>query len=141
MNRRTLFSLGLAGTAAGLILPRTVFAERISVDLAQLPMAGGLYYTKSTPGRWAGKESGHVPMIERRGSSIEVTTGHEMDGFHHYIVKHVILDERFDVVTETMFDPRNDSPVSQHSVRGLRGTVYAVSLCNKHDAWISALKI
>lgn len=80
-------------------------------------------------------------MIERNGNSIQVTTGHEMDGFVHYIIKHVILNEQLEFIREQMFNPEKDSPISEHDISGLQDVVYAVSLCNKHDAWLNALTI
>ena len=82
-----------------------------------------------------------MPRIERSGSTIEITTGHEMDGFNHYIVKPVILDERFGFVRETMFNPETNAPVSQHDIGVLKNVVYAISLCNKHDAWLIVIEI
>jgi superoxide reductase len=64
-----------------------------------------------------------------------------MNGFIHYIVKHVILDENLAFVRETMFNPETDSPVSEHDIGSLKNVVYAVSLCNKHDAWVNALEL
>ena len=40
-----------------------------------------------------------------------------------------------------MFDPDKESPVSQHDIGGLMNVIYAVSLCNKHDAWLNALAL
>ena len=140
MQRRIFLNgIGAVLIGAGLGAPRLARAG------GQDPMisapAGTLYYTHDRPGRWAGKESGHVPMIERNGKTIQATTGHEMDGYVHYIVKHVLLDENLDFVHETMFDPERDSPVSEHDIAGLNNTVYVVSLCNKHDAWLNLLKL
>jgi len=70
-----------------------------------------------------------------------VATGHEMDGFTHYIVKHVVLDQNFEFVSEILFDPAVDSPVSQHDIGGLQGVVYALSVCNKHDTWLDVLEL
>jgi superoxide reductase len=139
MDRRTLLSLGAAGAASGIVMPRIVFAAADAGDPFKSPFAGSLFYTADKPGRWAGKQGGHVPTFDRSGSKIEVTTGHEMDEFNHYIIKHVILDENFGFVRETMFDPRKGPPVSQHDIAGLENVVYAISLCNKHDAWLNAL--
>ena len=103
------------------------------------PLAGTLLYPMDVPGRWTGKESGHVPSMERNGNSVEVITGHEMDGFKHYIIKHVILDAQLQFVREQTFNPETDSPISEHDIGGLQDVVYAVSLCNKHEAWLNAL--
>jgi superoxide reductase len=133
--------MGLLGTTAAVIAPRIVLANPSPVNPFKSPLAGSLFYTADSPGRWAGKEGGHVPTIGRSGNTIEVTTGHEMDGFNHYIIKHTILDENFAFLRETMFNPEKDSPVSQHDVSGLQNVVYALSLCNKHDAWLNALEL
>jgi superoxide reductase len=114
------------------------------VALANMPnpmssaLAGSLYYTRAEPGRWAGKEGGHVPSFERNGNSLEVTTGHPMDGYVHYIIKHVILNNHLEFVSEQVFNPESDSPISEHDISGLKDTVYVVSVCNKHDAWLNA---
>lgn len=139
MNRRTLLQLGLAGATTAVFVPQPVFASRLNP--LKSPLAGSVFYTKEAPGRWAGKEGGHVPTIERSNNMIEVTTGHEMNGFVHYIIKHVILDENLGFVRETLFNPEKDSPVSQHDISGLKNVVYAISLCNKHDAWLNALEL
>lgn len=141
MNRRALMRMGLLGTATAVFAPRVVLASESVVNPFQSPLAGSIFYTADAPGRWAGKQGGHVPMIERTGSAIEVTTGHPMDGYNHYIIKHVILDQHFAFVREIMFDPAKDSPVSEHDIAGLEHVVYAVSLCNKHDAWLNALEL
>jgi superoxide reductase len=139
--RRRLFlkGLGLVGIGSALALPRPAAAG--GDDPMTSPYAGSLFYTNDATGRWAGKEGGHVPSITRNGASIEVTTGHEMDGFVHYIVKHIILDENLQFVREQMFDPERDSPISEHDIGGLDNVVYALSVCNKHDAWLNALRL
>lgn len=80
-------------------------------------------------------------MVERSASAVEITTGHEMDGYTHYIVKHTLLDADLNFVAETMFDPEKDAPISQHSIKGLSGPLYALSLCNKHDLWVTSFTL
>lgn len=140
MQRRLFIKgIGFVGVGTALAIPQVALAG--GSDPMSSKLAGSLYYTQAAPGRWAGKEGGHVPMIERNGNSIQVTTGHEMDGFVHYIIKHVILNEQLEFIREQMFNPEKDSPVSEHDISGLQDVVYAVSLCNKHDAWLNALTI
>jgi superoxide reductase len=141
INRRRLFGYALLGTASTVIAPRLVLANDSPANPFKSPFAGGLYYTMDKPGRWAGKQGGHTPTFERSGAKIEITTGHPMDGFVHYIIKHVILDEHFAFVGETMFDPAKDAPISEHDIGSLKNVVYAVSFCNKHDAWLNALEL
>ncbi|MBO0333484.1 hypothetical protein J0X12_07660 [Sneathiella sp. CAU 1612] len=141
MQRRLfLKGLGLVGVATSLTSPGIAMAGGM-LDPMQSRFAGALFYTMDAPGRWAGKEAGHVPMIERSGNMIEVTTGHEMDGYTHYIVKHILLDENLDFVAETMFNPETDAPISTYDITGMANALYAVSLCNKHDAWLNRLSL
>lgn len=146
MERRTVLQFSLAGAAGAagavgsLFVPSNVLAAGVS-DAIAAPMAGGVYYTKDRPGRWAKKVSSHLPMIERVGGKINVTTRHPQDGFTHYIVKHTILDANFQYVAETSFDPTKDKPVSSHDVSKLRDVVYVASMCNVHDVWLNALKL
>lgn len=143
MNRRSILLLGLttaAGATSALAVPRGVSAAE-KIDPLNAPFAGGLYYTKQKPGRWASKAGGHVPRIVRLDGKVRVTTPHPMSGFQHYIVKHVILDEKFRYVSETLFDPQTDKPMSEYDAGKLTGTLYAVSMCNLHDVWLSTFRV
>lgn len=140
MQRRLFIrNLGLGGIGLAVTTPQIVLAN--TVDPMASLLAGSIYYTQANPGRWIGKEGGHVPTIERSGNSIEVTTGHEMNGYSHYIVKHIILNEKLEFFRETIFNPEKDSPVSEHDISELNNTVYAISLCNKHDAWLNVMTL
>jgi len=137
MQRRLfLKGLGVIGVVSSVAMPKLAIAGG-AIDPMQSKLAGSLFYTMDAPGRWEGKESGHVPMIERSGNAIEVTTGHEMDGYNHYIVKHILYDENLEFIEETRFNPEADAPVSEHDISNLSGSLYVVSLCNKHDAWLN----
>lgn len=140
LNRRLFIGGGLVGATSPVLL-HAVPAAAAGAGDALSSLSGSLFYTSEAPGRWAGKEDGHAPMIERSANMIEITTGHEMDGYHHYIVKHALLDADMNFVAETMFDPEKDSPISEHSIKGLSGPLYALSLCNKHDLWVTAFNI
>lgn len=141
MNRRKVLQLGTVGAAGALFIPTQLMALSKTSPL-QTIMGGGLYYTKEQPGRWARKAGGHSPAIERKKNRIEVTTPHPMNGFKHYIVKHMILNHKFEFVSEHRFDPRVDEiPVSQYDIGRLNHRVFAVSVCNKHDTWVTALDI
>jgi superoxide reductase len=141
MQRRLFLKrLGLFGVAASVALPKIAMAGGMFNPMNS-NLAGSLFYTMEAPGRWTGKEAGHVPMFERSGNMIEVTTGHEMDGYTHYIIKHVLLDENLDFVAETLFNPEADAPISTYDISGMKNSLYAVSLCNKHDAWVNRLQL
>ncbi len=139
MNRRDLIRLAIAGTGVGIIAPKMVLAQSSS-------MAGGLYYTKDAPGRWSKKVGGHLPNIETsknaKGASLQVVTAHEMNGFEHYIVKHIVLDKDFNFLSEKMFDPMQDKvAISQFGLGDYQGQVNVLSVCNKHDTWLNIAEI
>jgi superoxide reductase len=140
MDRRNLLQLALAGAATTLIAPRAAQA-------AGAPsMAGGVYYTKEAPGRWGAKVAGHMPIVEvvrdAAGVTLNVATSHEMKGYEHYIVKHVVLDADFKFVAEKMFDPNTDkAALSSFKLGNYKGTVNVLSMCNKHDLWLATATV
>ncbi len=141
MERRNFIGLSVAGVGASLVSSKLVAAET-----GRQSMAGGVYYTKENPGRWSKKIAGHLPNIEiqRNGGKItvQVVTAHGMDGYKHYIVKHVLLDQDYNYLDEKMFDPMKDkAPISSFELKNYKGTVYALSMCNKHDIWLNEAKI
>ena len=109
--------------------------------LLQGPMAGGLYYTKKKSGRWKDVAPSHIPIIEKKENFLEVTTPHEMLGFEHFIIKHIILDKDFRVISEKNFDPSKDRAFSRHDISGFTDSLYVMSICNQHDAWLEPLKL
>ena len=142
MNRRSLSRLFVAGAATGIVAPRTVLADEQAFNPLRAPTAGSFYYTEDAPGRWSKKVEGHLPRFAQEGVLVEVTTGHEMNPFEHYIVKHQLFDERFRLIAEKMFDPLTErSPVSRHNVTGHKNRIFALSVCNKHDGWLNVLDL
>lgn len=141
MNRRHFIRFGLAGIGGSLVIPQAVLAGSKSASLA-----GGLYFTKDAPGRWSKKVSGHLPHIaiqkNNAASIIEVSTAHEMKGYEHYIVKHILLDKHYNFLQEHMFNPNKDkTPISKFTLNNYSGTLYALSVCNKHDTWLNVAEI
>jgi len=125
------------GAAAGIVAPTSVIASEPSPS-----MAGGVYFTKESPGRWSKKVGGHLPVVEvtkKEGStSIKVVTPHEMKGVEHYIVKHVVLNDKFEFIAEKMFDLAVDkAPISEFDLGSYTGRVNVLSVCNKHDTWLA----
>lgn len=141
MERRDFIRLSLAGGAA-VAVPQRLLAADCAGD-----MAGGVYYTKENPGRWAEKVGGHLPSLEKSvaadgGVTVKVTTDHAMSGYKHYIVKHQLLDGDFRFLGETMFHPDKDEPVSEYKLpAGYKGKVHALSMCNKHDLWLNGMEV
>ena len=141
MDRRKFVRLGVAGGVAALFAPAVATAGKSSGSLST-NMAGGIYYTAANPGRWGKKVSGHLPMIEKGAGKIQVVTGHAMTAHAHYITKHMLLDNNFNFLTEVMFDPTKDkAPKSVFDTSKYSGTLYVVSHCNKHDAWINSVTL
>ena len=138
MDRRALLKLGLIGTAA-VALPKAASAGKMGMS----PMAGGLYYTKENPGRWAKKVGGHLPAVEvMGGGKVKVVTGHAMKAHAHYIVKHMVLDKDFNFITENMFDLTKDkAAVSSFDLGGYKGKIHVLSVCNKHDTWMNTATV
>lgn len=141
MERRDFLKLSTAASVAGLAVPTLGHAE------TQLPTPQGeLFYTQESQGRWAGKAATHLPVIEisKDGGKtlVKVTTPHEMKGYEHYIVKHILLDKNFKFLAEHMLDPSKDTvPVSTFPLEGYSGALYALSVCNKHDTWLSGAEV
>ena len=144
MNRRSFFtkSIILGSTLiSSLNIPNFVLANPSNKKVLNGPLAGNVFYTENNPGRWSKKVKGHLPTFELDEKILEVTTGHEMRGFEHYIIKHVIFDENLHIIGETFFNPEKDVPISRHNISGYQNTIYALSLCNKHDAWLNTIDI
>jgi len=141
MDRRNLIRLGVAGLAGGIIVPKLVLAGASSST-----MAGGVYYTKDAPGRWSKKAAGHLPAIELDRNAgnvaVRIVTGHEMKGYEHYIIKHVLLNRDFEFIDEKMFDPMKDGvPISTFELASYSGRLHALSVCNKHDTWLNFIEV
>ncbi len=135
MNRRNFIHLSTLGAVASVIVPNTVFACAPN-------MAGGVYYTKESPGRWSKKVGGHLPDISvtkrASGVRIKVMTPHAMNGYEHYIIKHVLLNHQFEFIAEKSFNPMQDKvPVSEFSLTNYQGQIHVLSVCNKHDTWLN----
>ncbi len=141
MERRDFIRLGTVGLGATLITPTLALAKNVS-----LAPVSDIYYTKESPGRWKDKVAGHLPSIgiEKTGSktTIRVVTSHEMKGYEHYIVKHVLLDKNYQFIEEHMFNPDKDkAAISTFTLDNYSGAVYALSMCNKHDLWLNAANV
>jgi superoxide reductase len=142
MERRNFIRLSAAGLGAGLIVPATVLAKTCN----QLATTNNLYYTKESPGRWSGKVATHLPVIEIEKAvgkvTVKIVTPHEMNGYDHYIVKHVLLDKNYQFLDERLFNPVQDkTAASSYTLENYTGKVYALSMCNKHDLWLNSTTV
>ena len=139
MNRRNFMRLGLAGAGLMTLNSAPLLAE---TKQAELIGAGGLFYTKENAGRFAGKIATHLPTIEIEKSTVKVTTAHEMNGFEHYIVKHILLDKNYQFLDEHFFNPTTDKvAISTFNLPNYSGTLHVLSLCNKHDLWLNSVEL
>lgn len=140
MQRRDFINVGLIGASASLIAPGISHAGE------KQNLAGGVYYTEKNPGRWSKKVAGHLPNIKLIKQvdklTVKVTTAHGMEGYEHYIVKHVLLDQQYNFIDEKMFDPMKDkAPVSEFTLENYKGYLHVLSMCNKHDVWLKGVKV
>jgi superoxide reductase len=139
MDRRNFVRLSITGAAAGIVLPETTLAGK-----GNQPYEGGVYFTKASPGRWGKKATPHIPTIkvDKKGSqlAVQVVSPHPMDGYKHFIMKHILLDNEFNFLGEKLFDPTKDkAAISNFTVPAdsYRAPLYALSVCNLHDSWLN----
>ena len=142
MDRRSFLRISMAGATTGIIAPQLVLASPLSKKISSSTMAGGLFYTKESPGRWEKKAGSHSPIIEKTAGGVRVVTGHPMIPGKHWIIKHVLLDKDFRFITENIFNPnKHKAAISNFKLNGQTGAVYALSVCNLHDSWLSVIEI
>ncbi len=141
MERRDFIRLSVAGVGASIVAPAMVLA-----DSSKQVAARDIYYTKEAPGRWSDKVATHAPSIEieKTGGkvTVKIVTAHEMKGYEHYIVKHVLLDQNYKFIDEYLFNPTKDkSAISTFTLHDYSGPIYALSMCNKHDLWMNGAEV
>jgi superoxide reductase len=146
MDKRSFIRLGLVGSAAGIVLPKPVFAAAMDTGL-QSKLAGGVFYTEEAFGRWdKGVATHHLPHLEKKMSGsaaqVHVATAHPMVGYEHYIVKHEVLNSDFHFMQEHKYNPMKDkSPASMFDVGSYRGILYVMTICNVHDVWVNMIEV
>jgi superoxide reductase len=142
MKRRNFIRLSIASIGGGIVAPTMALAT----SEKKVKGASDIYYTLEDPGRWSDKVATHLPHIEieKAGGNItvKVVTPHEMKGYEHYIVKHVLLDQNHKFLDENRFDPAKDkAAISTFTLQGYSGQIYALSMCNKHDLWLYGVDV
>jgi superoxide reductase len=153
-ERRGFLKLLAAGPAAGILVPlladtgrNTLAAEVESVAELLGRMPENIIYTKERPGAWKGKDGSHVPLVQavKDGDMLKLTveTKHVMSDTH-YIVRHVIISEKGEVLGAKTFLPK-DKPVSTYEVKleslGDSSSVFVTSFCSLHDLWLAHTKL
>jgi len=141
MERRDFIRLSLAGAGVSLTVPMA-----LAETAKPAAVISDIYYTEASPGRWSAKVATHLPNIEvvkKDGKvTVNIVTGHEMKGYEHYIVKHVLLDKNYKFLAERLFNPMEDKVASSSfPLENYSGAIYALSMCNKHDVWLNAAAV
>ena len=143
MQRRSFVNIaagigGILGTSQ-VFKPKILLGVGVS-DFLKGKTAGNLFYTKEAPGKWSKKVRAHIPIIEKSGNTVQVTTKHKSVDWDHYIVKHVIYDEKFEYLDEVMFKPDKTkwkkTTYSEFKLDEVPDVFFVMSYCNKHDGWI-----
>jgi superoxide reductase len=135
MNSRRDFLKG------SLVLGAAVAVGRAGQAQAGSAFPPGLVYTKDNPGRWAGKEGAHVPIVTVAGGKVTIQTPHPMTP-PHFIVKHTLLTTEGKVIGEKTFtaaDPKAESAYELPA--GFKGALWATSFCNLHDLWLTEFSV
>jgi superoxide reductase len=53
-----------------------------------------------------------------------------------------LLDKNYKFIDEKMFDPTKDqTAMSTFALQDYSGSIYALSMCNKHDLWLSGAEV
>lgn len=141
MERRQFLHLTAFGSGLWFVARRAAAGP-----LPEKNVAGSIYYTADAPGRWATKVKTHLPVIEVKRSEgkseVQIVTPHEMKGYEHFIVKHILFDSQLRFLNERIFDPAKDtSPVSTFQLGDYKGIIFALSVCNLHDSWLNSAEV
>lgn len=132
-NRRDFMKTSLVASAG-------ILAASVSpASAADNTKANIFAYSKKNPGRWAGKEGSHAPVVTVEGDKITIETKHGMSE-GHYIVKHSLVTNTGEVLGENFFFPTDKKAISTFMIKGGHEELYALSFCNLHDLWVTEFK-
>lgn len=132
MYDRRDFLKTTAAAVSVMALTKASFA--LAADSAEYK---NVIFTKDVPGKWAGKEGIHVPMVTVEGNKVTIaTTKHPMSE-QHFIVRHTLVLGDGTFVGATTFT-HTDKPESTYELpSGFKGKIHATSFCNLHDFWLN----
>ena len=146
MNKRDFIRFGIAGSAAGIFVPRQALAAGMDKVIGSR-LAGGLYYTEHAFGRWnKGLADHHLPHLEKQMSGgaaqLHVATAHPMNAYGHWIIKHQLHDHNLKFMQEHLYNPTTDKkPETTFDLGGHKGIVYVMTMCNVHDVWLNMIEV
>lgn len=105
--------------------------------LAATKEAGGVY-TTANPGKWAGKEGAHAPLLSWDGVRfLTVEAKHPM-GTDHWITVIYIRNQNGIVIGLQEFSSTDPAAIVVFSLPNGTTGVTAFAHCNLHDAWATA---
>jgi superoxide reductase len=146
MDKRDFIRFGIAGSAAGIFVPKAALAAGMD-KVIHSKLAGGLYYTEHAFGRWnKGLADHHLPHLEKQMSGgatqLHVATAHPMNAYGHYIIKHQLHDHNLKFMQEYLYNPTTDTkPETTFDLGKHRGVVYVMTMCNVHDVWMNLIEV
>lgn len=142
MDKREFIRISIAGATGALFVPRILMAGMMETAL-KTKLAGGVYETDIAFGRWNKKIAGlHLADCAKHGNELHVESHHPMPGYEHYIVKHQLLDSHFNFITEHRYNPTTDKkPETSFDIKGHKGLLYVITMCNVHDVWVNATEV
>jgi superoxide reductase len=141
VNKRDFICISIAGAAGVLFVPRKLMAD--VAPALDTKLAGGVYHTATAFGRWnQGIADAHLAEFKKTGSKLHVVSHHPMKSYEHYIVKHELLDSKFNFITEHSYDPKAvKTPEATFEIDGRSGVIYVLTMCNVHDVWVNATEV
>jgi superoxide reductase len=137
MDRRDFLYYLPAATATATLT--TMSSSASAVEVSDLPPKN-VIFSQQNAGVWDAKKASHVPKVELVNGKVVVSTDHGQTE-NHYIVRHTLVLGDGEFVGAKTFS-HEDDPVSEYKLpAGYNGKLYATSYCNKHDLWVSELKV
>ncbi len=133
-DRRNFLKSSLVIAGGVLIGKKSLWA-----NITGLP--AGIIYTAKESGRWKKKVGTHAPKVTLNGKQVTILTPHPMTQ-KHYIVRHTLVAEDGTVLGAKTFYPSDKKAESTYTLpdKPIK-KLYATSFCNKHDFWMSEVKI
>jgi len=96
--------------------------------------AKGPAYTAAAPGKWKGKEGGHVPVASFEAGQVTIVTKHPMTP-EHWITTHYIKNQKGVVIGLKEFTGTDPEAKSTFPLPKGTTALTVCSHCNLHDLW------
>jgi superoxide reductase len=96
--------------------------------------AKGPVYTAAAPGKWQGKEGGHVPSASFEARQVTIVTKHPMTP-EHWITTHYIKNQKGVVIGLKEFSGTDPEAKSTFPLPKGTTALRVYSYCNRHDLW------